>query len=1141
MSKASYSFLPYLRQGLSNSLQSGGDARGTFTVKLEVHGKDANGNDKSAPVGDKVVELYGPGDVVGIDSRSIIKTDPHNWITNFENNYLAYIDFYDEDFPWRYAPVPPSGQRLNPWIALVVLADGEFTEGQNLADRPLPYITVKDTATRDNFFPKADQLWAWAHVHVNGDITPSDDTIVVGSQSSVDTALDQLQVMLNDNADRAYSRLLCSRRLMPTKSYNAFVIPVYESGRLAGSGANATDIANAKLTIAWEGPNLEFPYYYRWKFNTGTIGDFEYLVRLLKPKVADSRIGRRVMDMTNPKGNIIWKEDPANPLGGILRLGGALRVPKESLTTEENEKVEKFDKWAQKNFPEFHPFEVQLAALLNLADDYSIKGTNTALDDVQQDGTLPIDPVDPNEDADPLITPPVYGRWHAMIERVYKDRDGNAIDNNYNWVTELNLDPRFRVPAHFGTRVVQQNQEDYMQAAWEQIGDVLKGNTQIRFSQFAMLVSASLYLKHFTQSVSTQPSKLMLLTAPLHKRIMLNNATLFYSLRQSVIPNAVVSAPMRRIARPRGRIVMRLQKQLTGGQQLRLESIVTDISTGHLLPAPPKTDPPGLPTVQQVADQVSPAIPPFLKSLMEKYPWLQYAAFGIALLILLLLLILGATGVLLVIGLAAAGALAWLGYKITGWQKALKAVEAIAPQNQTPQSVDLLPKSADFKLRSPDESFRPTTGAVADNAAAISFKNSLKDTYTLLQFVKTDIPAVREPLAIEMTAAASTVVTQINPEKTVPAWLKQQVFLPAWIKDQQVDDGIVEAKAYPKINRPMYEDLKKISDELFLPNVQLIAPNSITLLETNQEFIESYMVGLNHEFARELLWREYPTDQRGSYFRQFWDVSSLLKDPALASKSEDEQREPFYDIPKLHEWRRTSKLGTHDNRQQPGEEQTEEVVLVIRGELLKKYPTAVVYAHKADWTVNDKTNQIDTKLVRSLYMPEEGDKDKPDTTIIKTPLYAAKIDPDIYFFGFDLTVPVARGESNPQTPNRDNAGWFFVIKERDGEPRFGFDIPATDGSNKDLVTWNDLAWDRVMAAEEGIVDVLHPAGNVTLPSTPPDFPDDTEGKGQEAQYKDDINVVWNGSVDAANLAYILYQVPTMVCVHASEMVLPQNS
>ncbi len=40
-----------------------------------------------------------------------------------------------------------------------------------------------------------------------------------------------------------------------------------------------------------------------------------------------------------------------------------------------------------------------------------------------------------------------------------------------------------------------------------------------------------------------------------------------------------------------------------------------------------------------------------------------------------------------------------------------------------------------------------------------------------------------------------------------------------------------------------------------------------TLLRTNNRFIEAYLVGLNHEMGRELLWREYPTDQRGTYFR----------------------------------------------------------------------------------------------------------------------------------------------------------------------------------------------------------------------------------------------------------------------------------
>ena len=40
-------------------------------------------------------------------------------------------------------------------------------------------------------------------------------------------------------------------------------------------------------------------------------------------------------------------------------------------------------------------------------------------------------------------------------------------------------------------------------------------------------------------------------------------------------------------------------------------------------------------------------------------------------------------------------------------------------------------------------------------------------------------------------------------------------------------------------------------------------------------------------------------------------------------------------------------------------------MLVIRGELLKKYPTAVVYAHHADWT-RDRSNVIDVHEPRSL-------------------------------------------------------------------------------------------------------------------------------------------------------------------------------
>ncbi len=54
--------------------------------------------------------------------------EPRHWITNFETNYLPFVEFYEEDFPWRYTPASHSdgGRRLRPWLTLVVLDEGEF-------------------------------------------------------------------------------------------------------------------------------------------------------------------------------------------------------------------------------------------------------------------------------------------------------------------------------------------------------------------------------------------------------------------------------------------------------------------------------------------------------------------------------------------------------------------------------------------------------------------------------------------------------------------------------------------------------------------------------------------------------------------------------------------------------------------------------------------------------------------------------------------------------------------------------------------------------------------------------------------------------------------------------------------------------
>jgi hypothetical protein len=286
-----YSFLPWLRQGIANRLQAAGNApgttRATIHVSLKLEGDSLDGTLLQAPI-EKDVQIYGPGDIVGIDQKAIVKVEPRSWITNFEPNYLPYVEFYDEDFPWRYTPEVPAGHRLRPWIMLAVLKEDEFAEGAVSQDRPLPYIEITGA---DSLLPPIDQVWAWAHVHINRDLGVNMNQII---SEDMNTVLPKFAQILQQNPDLAYSRIICPRYLAPTTTYHAFIIPVFESGRLAGLGFDPATTPSATHG-AWQPdagkPEVDnFPYYYRWTFQTGTVGDFEYLVRLARHGCARPRL-----------------------------------------------------------------------------------------------------------------------------------------------------------------------------------------------------------------------------------------------------------------------------------------------------------------------------------------------------------------------------------------------------------------------------------------------------------------------------------------------------------------------------------------------------------------------------------------------------------------------------------------------------------------------------------------------------------------------------------------------------------------------------------------------------------------------------------------------------------------------------------
>jgi hypothetical protein len=1075
-----YSFLPWLRTGVANNItHADGDAsvkvRAALPLDIGLAAKNVNGSDATQTV-HRDVSLYGPGDIIGIEPRAVFKVDPTNKVkvTNFEPNYLPYIEFYDEDFPWRYVPAAAdkNRHRLRPWLALVVLKREEFDDGKDVRGRPLPYFDLAAGVQAASLFPSPTELWAWAHVHVNTDLSNNGDASLPG-------VLARFEQTTRANPDRAYSRIMCPRRLEPDFNYHAFLIPSFETGRLAGLGQEvpATTVATAS---AWDNNQTQFPYYYSWEFKTGDFGDFEYLVKLLKPRPVDKRVGVRDMDVLHPSSNLP-KIDVPPELGGILKLGGALRVPFDTLSPEDKAEVTKYDQW---DVPFPHPFEIAMARLINLADDY-MQDTPAA--------------VNPDGDPDPVVTLPLYGRWHALTNRLLETANGSPLPDTRNWVHSLNLDPRFRVSAGFGTEVIQENDEQYMNAAWQQIGSVIEANRRIRMAQLAQAASLSWHRRHV---VSLASDHLFVLTAPLHMRVVTEGLTVAAHVNNSIVPSVVISAPFRRITRPGTPLMKRLNLPAATTAQ-----ILTRINAGELKPAPPKVAPTGAIGIEDAVKAIEPQNEPaFVKNLLDKYPWLRFLPLLI-LLIAMLLVLLFAPGAALAVLVVLGPLLIGLFVLLSRWLRAAALMKSIQEEKQTPASVDDLPVVSNFVISRPGAGFTPRAGS-ADSTEGARFKSALRDVYTYTS-IKFREP-VKQPLQI--ATLANSLAAAIDPAVTIPRRLFTAVTLPQWVTDNLVEQ-FTPVMAYPVFDVPMYKPLAALSSELFLPHINLIPPNSMTLLESNQRFIEAYMVGLNHEMSRELLWREYLTDQRGSYFRQFWDVSQ-----ALPPNPGPNDREPLRDIPEIHKWSLHSQLGMHNHRE--GQGQAALLVLVIRGELLKRYPTAVIYAQKSQWH-RRPDHSIDVNAERELVELSPAEEVSLPPAKIRKPLFEAKVDPDIYFIGFDLRATEAKGG----TRATDDPGWFFVIKERPGEPRFGLDeIPA--GQTQRLINWNDLTWNHIETLPGqliGLTKTLH-------------FDTYSEPLDQEDRPEpEDAQATWNPNTNAAELAYILYRVPVLVAVHASRM------
>jgi hypothetical protein len=1127
MSLATYHFTSSLRRGLATAITepaSGG--RTQIYVRMTLHGKTVGGDPDTNKEITKQLEIYGPGDIVGFQPSAVVRTDPKPNVDDFEPNYFALVEFADPDFNWRFtADQAASDGRLTPWVTLIVLISRdkgttvhEFDEGKSAEGLPR-YISVLDPVES---LPDFRESWRWAHVQA------------VGEEEDID-----FPKLTQDDPERVLCRLMCARRLQPATRYSAFVVPTFELGRCAGLGITPTNGVDAH-TPAWDpssqaGDGLRLPYYYRWDFGTGERGDFERLVRLLEPRKEIQGLGTRPMVCSSPGYGV-----PAIEVQGagpdeihLLGLEGALQPDKPD--------VDVYTRWGWDSIPRDldNNFRKTLESILNLNNKDITQGAyelpevfdEAPIRDVEltplpsvtsieikwitdrpmtsrikfwQEGQEPefisdlnlktahaltITGLEPGslyhltvsgEDdrpeffetqdctirvpALPSVTPPIYGRWHAGENTV----DRQAI----GWLHELNLDPRHRTAAGFGSEVVKQQQEPLMADAWEQLADFEAANNQLRNAQMARESSNMLWRR----LEALKEGAFLQLTVPVHPRVRLVEASpatesVYRTLRvKTQLPGASLSSAYRKISRPRGAIRRRQRQPWR-------KDVIQELAQGALRAAGPAPMPAGMVEMETITTMLASQTP--LAPGRPTGPSSPSDPSG--------------------------------------------SPVSSAPDNFSRSSGLVIQYLKGSLLMQEIEA-----GVIADLNLddPIGMGTVMGEAIDNWLYREQQPPVAPVPPADFVPNLKQTVAEALDPRYTMQqrVWARLRVYEDV----QKQADPLDEIMWEPKFPQPMYEPLRALSQDMILPGVERVPQNTVLLLKTNRRFLESYMAGLNHEFAGELLWRGYPTDQRGSYFRQFWDVRDRVPTPNELQELDDsgdieELQKKYLDIEQIHRW-----SGNRLGQNQLAGASPEQLVLVIRGDLLKKYPNTVIYAVdrvRLDIAVPAEGQPTVPALHEYLRYSGTGDPDDAINKFLEGeapfsgegpyvpvyPIFRGDLPPDLSFFGF----PFDRTEV---------LGKYFIIEERIAETRFGLDMPGVT-EPKILKSWADLAWDHFALPSDDAASGWH-----------------LNDRGPQLDAGDMTETDWwrNGNTPTpAQIAHITMQLPVRVAIDPA-LLLPER-
>jgi hypothetical protein len=206
---------------------------------------------------------------------------------------------------------------------------------------------------------------------------------------------------------------------------------------------------------------------------------------------------------------------------------------------------------------------------------------------------------------------------------------------------------------------------------------------------------------------------------------------------------------------------------------------------------------------------------------------------------------------------------------------------------------------------------------------------------------------------------------------------------------------------------PTWTLLRDLARDWLVPGITLLEKHSVVALQTNPQFNDAYLLGINSQFINELHWRRLPIDRRSTPLKMFWGHINY----------ETGVREA--EIKPFPTWPVASELGDVSHQVlKPGDATGQrDLIILFRSDLFRRYPSTLVY------------------LVRTPAAPAALDaalKATPDfhytsaernTRQFLGPTFQGAIASDLVFFAFDI---------DPDTIDQ----YWLILDEPPSELRF---------------------------------------------------------------------------------------------------------